>query len=68
MGNKTVTITATGLHGSYSWQVIATSSGSFVSTVPAFLCRLAPLMLVATGSTGDRSNGLSLSAYCLVTL
>jgi len=57
-----VTITATGLHGTYSWQVMASSSGTFVSPVPAFLCRLAPVMLVAKGSTGDRSNPLFLPA------
>jgi hypothetical protein len=66
--SETVTITATSLHGTYSWQVISSSSGSFISPVPTFLCRLAPLMLVAKGSSGDRSNGLSLSASCQVTL
>lgn len=65
-GNETVTITATGMHGTASWQVMASSSGSFVSRLPSFLCRLAPLTLVATGSSGDQSNGLALSESCLV--
>lgn len=67
--NETVTLTATGAHGTLSWRVLANSAGSFVSPLPPLLCRLAPLTLVATGSQGDRSNSLLLSAtFCLPTL
>jgi hypothetical protein len=67
---ETVTLTATGGGHSVSWQLQASSSGTFASPLPPLLCRLgAPITLVATGSTGDRSNSLLLSATsCLPTL
>jgi hypothetical protein len=67
--NETVTLTATGARGTFSWQLQASSSGSFVSPLPPLLCRLVPLTLTATGRTGDRSNSLFLWApSCLPSL
>jgi len=67
--NETVTLAATGSGHSMSWQLAATSSGTFASPLPPLLCRLAPATLVATGSTGDRSNSLLLSTTsCLPAL
>jgi hypothetical protein len=66
---ETVTLTASGARGTVSWHVQASASGAFVSALPPLLCRLAPLTLVATGSQGDRSNTLPLSASaCLPVL
>lgn len=67
--DETVTLAATGAGHTISWQLAASSSGTFASPLPPLLCRLAPVTLVATGSTGDRSNSLLLSATsCLPTL
>src|SRR2546428_8887212 len=67
--NETVTLTATGARGTLSWALLTNSSGAFAAPLPPLLCRFAPLTLVATGSRGDRSNGLPLSATsCLPTL
>lgn len=67
--NETVTLAATGAGHTMSWQLVASSAGTFASPLPPLLCRLAPATLVATGSTGDRSNSLVLSATsCLPTL
>ncbi len=67
--NETVTLTATGARGTFSWQAQVSSLGSFVSPLPPLLCRFGPLTLTAAGSTGDRSNSLFLSATsCLPSL
>ncbi len=67
--NETVTLAATGAGHTMSWQLVASSAGTFASPLPPLLCRLAPATLVATGSTGDRSNSLVLSATsCLPAL
>jgi hypothetical protein len=58
---EVITLTATGSHGSVSWTVPSNATGTFRTLLPPALCRMTPLTLVATGSSGDRSNSLAVS-------
>ncbi|HYM50539.1 MAG TPA: hypothetical protein VET65_08180 [Candidatus Limnocylindrales bacterium] len=55
-----VQLVATGRRGSLAWQVRATPAGGLLTPVPAGLCRLAPLWVVARTPGGAFSNVLAM--------
>lgn len=57
-----VTVTASWSRGHLAWQLHADRVGSFTSPLPPLLCRFVPLMVVASGNEGSRSNALALEA------
>jgi hypothetical protein len=63
-----VTLSASGPHGRFSWQVQADGSGRFRATLSPALCRAIPLTLSASDTAGHHSNALPLTTTsCLPT-
>ncbi len=56
-----LTLTAIGSRSRLLWSSLATTRGQFQSTLPPVLCRLLPVNLTVTGSSGDRSNTLAIT-------
>jgi len=57
-----VLLLATRAEGSTFWRAVADRSGNIRSTLPAPLCRFAPIGLTAFDTHADRSNQLSLAS------
>jgi hypothetical protein len=57
-----IELLATRAEGSTFWRTVADRSGNFSSTLPAPLCRFAPIGLTAFESNDDQSNRLSVAS------